>query len=524
MAKKMDKIGVAEIRSQQLLDNSSDFNNFENLSYFIGEYKKAKEIVSQCKSFYYNFLRTKLYSISELRIIPNINFVDLHLCLEIYDKNVDKLTKYILFNIAQKELRKISDNYDLKFFDFLKGTSGKSWDNQENTWSIYAKKESLFYETKIFNLLTKRLFDDFSIYSSYPTNEINSWLYDNCVHECCISEKYVKEHKLKAINIQKEKRTYDIETKSHSTKQEKYANGKPIMLNFYELGKEEINLIKFIEKFRKNHSYKELYNEIFLNPEKYYDKWLEYIEFAKSNFKTLKADILYDISNREVIKEQEKSKYIFCPAVFLKYKKYLNENDFRKGYKKFVTSEECYIEAYDFINKKMLNLYHDWEEDKKHEYEQGYEFKTWKKGDYFEKFYNNNYVGLFESDLAPYLLLDIPRLLEVVKQSSDYTYIDFSEYHNEVFPYEYYFIIINCTPFKFSDSLEKVDIEYNENTNILECSYLKKTKNRKYIFPSDSPWIVTDLNYSLDFDCSNNEPIKYRYNKSTYKESIKDMY
>ena len=44
MTKKMDKIGVAEIKNQQLLDNSSDFNNFENLSYFISEYKKAKEI------------------------------------------------------------------------------------------------------------------------------------------------------------------------------------------------------------------------------------------------------------------------------------------------------------------------------------------------------------------------------------------------------------------------------------------------------------------------------------------------
>ena len=293
MTKKMDKIGVAEIKNQQLLDNSSDFNNFENLSYFISEYKKAKEIISQCQSFYYNFLRTKLYSIDKLKNIPNINFVDLHLCLRCYCENVDKLTKYILFSIAQKELRKISDNYDLKFFDLLKGTSGKCYDNRENTWSIYAKNDSLFYDTRLFNFLTSCLFNNLHIYSSYPTTDINSWIYDNYIRENCVSKKYIETNKLKAIQIQKEKRIYNSETELYSIKKETYENGKPVMLTFYELGKEEKNLIEFIEQFRKTHSYKELYNKIFSDPEKYYDKWLEYVEFEKSNFKITNVDILY---------------------------------------------------------------------------------------------------------------------------------------------------------------------------------------------------------------------------------------
>jgi len=49
----------------------------------------------------------------------------------------------------------------------------------------------------------------------------------------------------------------------------------------------------------------------------------------------------------------------------------------------------------------------------------------------------------------------------------------------------------------------------------------KRKKYKKYVFPSDSPWTVTHFNYSLDFDCSNNEPIRYSYSKDTYKESVK---
>ena len=144
----------------------------------------------------------------------------------------------------------------------------------------------------------------------------------------------------------------------YSIKKETYENGNPVMLTFYELGKEEKNLIEFIEQFRKTHSYKELYNKIFSDPEKYYDKWLEYVEFEKSNVKITNFDILY-VSNDKLrkIKEHEKIKGIFCPAVFLKYNKYINKNDFQGEYKKIVTSENCYIEAYNFLNKKIINLY-----------------------------------------------------------------------------------------------------------------------------------------------------------------------
>jgi len=88
----------------------------------------------------------------------------------------------------------------------------------------------------------------------------------------------------------------------------------------------------------------------------------------------------------------------------------------------------------------------------------------------------------------------------------------------------FHFIVINCTPFKFAGSLENVEIEYNEDMNILECSYSKKTKYKKWAFPSDSPCTVINLSSSLDFDCSNNEPIRYTYNKNTYEESVRHRY
>ena len=44
------------------------------------------------------------------------------------------------------------------------------------------------------------------------------------------------------------------------------------------------------------------------------------------------------------------------------------------------------MNAYNFLNKKMINLYQDWKEDKKHEYDKGYEFKTWKLDDHHRKY------------------------------------------------------------------------------------------------------------------------------------------
>ena len=49
----------------------------------------------------------------------------------------------------------------------------------------------------------------------------------------------------------------------------------------------------------------------------------------------------------------------FFEYVIDKYNKYINKNDFQGEYKKIVSSENCYIEAYNFLNKKIINLYQD---------------------------------------------------------------------------------------------------------------------------------------------------------------------
>ena len=48
----------------------------------------------------------------------------------------------------------------------------------------------------------------------------------------------------------------------------------------YKLFQKGIEKSLIEDYFSEN--YEELYNEIFINPEKYYNKWLEYVEFEKS--------------------------------------------------------------------------------------------------------------------------------------------------------------------------------------------------------------------------------------------------
>lgn len=520
----MSNIGVAEIKNQQLLDNSSDYNNFENLSYFIGEYKKAKEIISQCKSFYKNFLRTKLYTISDLKRIPNVNFIDLHLCLQYYKENTAELAKYLILSIAQEEIRKISDDYDLKFFAEYTSTTGHQWDNKKNIWILYPKKNSLFYASRLFSFLTRCLLDDESLISNHPTE--NTYIYDNYVYDSFVNEDYVKENKLSSVKYVLEKKKYGEDTYK-SCFDNKH---KPIYIDCFELGESEVNLIKFIEEFRKEHNYESLQRDIFLNPGKYYDKWLEFIEFRNKNYKFDEdsANAILDWErHRKICKELEvrnSCKNMICPAAYLKFTpNYRKRNSWERDTNEYyVIEENRYIEAYQYLNKKLLKLYVDYLKDEDNEYNDTYEPKTYKYNEDDDKIYISNIVGLFDSDLASYILLDIGSLLDDIKSISEYTEIDFEKYYFDKLDNEFYFTLINCTPFKFTDNLSKVKINYNEHSNILECIYDKQTSYKRWAWPSDSPYTVNEYHYKLEFDCSNNEPINYSYHHSTYEESKKD--
>ena len=82
--------------NRQLLDVSSDYNNFSNLAYFISEYKKAKQIIAQCKDFYRNFLRNKLYSFDDLKNIENINLLRFNVNWETYLNNCKQIYLFMV--------------------------------------------------------------------------------------------------------------------------------------------------------------------------------------------------------------------------------------------------------------------------------------------------------------------------------------------------------------------------------------------------------------------------------------------
>jgi len=539
--KKIDKKGVVDIQNQQLLDNSSDFNNFENLSYFIGEYKKAKAIIAQCKSFYQNFLRTKLYSINELQKIKGINLIDLKLDNEAYASHVQKLVKYILIKKAAKELEEVSDTYGLKFFQYIPPDEGKTYNYEKNVWRIYPKKDALLKGNSVYTYLTSFL--DGNYYHNKIENEYVSdgytYFYDHKVNADYVNLKYAKKHKTQSnLEPSYESKYKGEDKKTHKGIYEhvprKDKKGNLIEYEFYKLSKKELELIDFISNFTRNNLYDDLYNEIYLNPDKYQNTWVEYINFMSENYKDENNSIIwFDVRDyhRKIreLKEEEKRKYLLCPAVYLKLKP-MKVEDYhpqwnRETYEKYVVDETCYVDASKYINKDYLKLYLDWKHDQQYRYHDDYIPKTYVETNrYGEKTYIDTRCETFDTDLFSYLAINVPQLLEIIKSEGEFTNVDFSEYHSTRLPSDFYFTIVNGTPFKFADDLSSVKIKYEEDKNMLECTYENEHRGKKYAWPSDAPWIVTTYFYSLYFDCNTNEPIKYSFSKDTVEESCKHRY
>lgn len=109
--------------NRQLLDVSSDYNNFSNLAYFISEYKKAKQIIAQCKDFYRNFLRNKLYSFDDLKNIENINLLRFNVNWETYLNNCKQIYLFMVNKYLEEQ---INSNLKTYHFGFYKDSIYKS--------------------------------------------------------------------------------------------------------------------------------------------------------------------------------------------------------------------------------------------------------------------------------------------------------------------------------------------------------------------------------------------------------------
>ena len=75
----------------------------------------------------------------------------------------------------------------------------------------------------------------------------------------------------------------------------------------------------------------------------------------------------------------------------------------------------------------------------------------------------------------------------------------------------------------FCDQKDVDKIDINLNNRKLICTYTKTSKHLKYRWPSDAPYVVTELTRQVIFDVDNNSVCDFNESKNTYEIS-RDKY
>ena len=510
--------------NRQLLDVSSDYNNFSNLAYFISEYKKAKQIIAQCKDFYRNFLRNKLYSFDDLKNIENINLLRFNVNWETYLNNCKQIYLFMVNKYLEEQ---INSNLKTYHFGFYKDSIYKSeyWEREHNNnvWEVRGDKCTLLSCVESYKYWNY-LYDIFILkkWNAHTTDE-QSFQFDT-FYKDALNLSEVNENNKEINKFNKTEITrYDREGWGDNAKIVVHKH--PITVVMF--GDEEKKLFEIFEE--AGNKFYPIYEQIKYHPEKYLDEWKELNEFIQNNYKiikTSKEDLTY--ASNETLAEIEKKKT---------HKGLLFPVDYYIGKKQYA------IDAYKFINWDYVKYHendrkHYWDDEKRKDYNPVYEnllncnLKTISLIKATELLYyiqtvNPDYYKAKDSIFNP------PKKVKKNKKPGDYIEPDDYDDHpsrnksskEKNNPYlvnnsNYYYVLIDNIPYKFTDNLSDVKIEYNESDNILVCHFFKEYKYQKWSWPSDTPYTVEQHTFTLKFDCATNEPIYYNYRYNTHEEKI----
>lgn len=504
--------GVVD-KSQQLLDVSSDYNNFSNLAYFISEYKKAKQIIAQCKDFYRNFLRNKLYSFDDLKNVDNINLLRFNVNWETYLNNCKQIYLFIVNKYLEEQINSNLEKYRFGFYqESIYRNIFYEEKHNNNVWEVRGEKGTLLscvdsyrYWTQLYNIFILKE------WKAHTTDE-QTFQFDTFYSDA-----------LNLIEVDKNNKDINKFPKTEITKYERDGWGdnekikvckQPITVVMF--GNEEKKLFEIFKE--AGDKFFPIYEQIIFHPEDYIDEWKEFNEFIQNNYKIKKIndeDLTY--ASDETLIQIEKSKSHKCMLFPVDY---------------YIGNKQYAIDAYKFINWDYVKY-----RDKSKRY-------YWNEDYTNDKDYNPIYNNLLNSDLEYISLIKCTELLYHIQTVNP----DYYKAKDVIFnpkkkekknkkpgdksskekdnPYlvnnpNYYYVLIDNIPYKFSDDLDCTKIIYDEKKNILECTYKKEYKYQKWSWPSDTPYTVELHSFVLKFDCSTNEPIYYKYNYSTHEEKIR---
>ena len=521
------KVAGKQSETPQLLDTKSDYNNYSNLSYFISQYKRAVEIINECETFYSNFLRSKLFTYEQIKKTPGINMLNMRFSLAEYKVNADRLYKYFVYKKISEEFTKRLTKYQYKpVLSDVYGHCGEVLSKEfKGEYTIVPVGIGIPMPEDYFQWLV----DTFCIHCEYPVRICKdeskyTW------NDRFLDKVYAKSNGDKGptkwtingfretgenkgkISIGNDKyidvKTTKIERfvcDDYARKQKYKSTGE--FDTFVIFGKEELEMIKILQEFRKKYGEK-IKNDIYLHPSKYIDLWKEYTK-NKKDPGTYYVQHKCDDRGKDI-----SHKNMFAPVDYtIEPSGYYTKSGGKRGKTYDKVSGMTYFKADEddkyvvgdytidgvmFLNEEVLS-----DKDK----------NTFFCGEWL--------MGKCDSDDGYINKLKLQRQIESIQPKSHNAC---NKNIDNLISKDWYYILIDNTPYKFTNSLSSVDIEYDEYENKLVCDYAYKTRVQKWRWPSDSPYTVTDYHYKLIFDCSTNEPIYYENTHHSYEEKIRRSY
>lgn len=560
MARVVSKKAVAPTKKvPQLLDTKSDYNNYSNLSYFISQYKRAVEIINECNTFYSNFLRNKLLTKQDIIHTPGINVLGMHFDMSVFVKNVDRLYDFFIYKVLSKEfaenLKKYRYNicgenvldscgcvinttytsYRIEpynggiplgndYFGFLIDCFCK------NKYNVDAVLEDDKHYTWRQKFLDKAL-AQYENYDNTIKDEIKGFSKVNATTGKIITDSG-KTITVKIAAIERYTSQWNYKTKNYKWESTGESD------TFVIFGKEELKMIEILKDFHKK--YNGVRHDMLVNPGKYTDLWKEYVNTILCNKNNLNLKQQEDLAetyrgvrrvqkgltyvfeldepgeyviNHVGCERKTNQKYMFAPVDYTfgptgyikkngkkrepEYDKLSGTTYFHEDKTDKYVNGTYSIDAAKFLNTELLGKRFSERRDyDDYNYEERYEINHLE-----DSFFLNKRKLQLQIEKVH------PQAEQAIKKNADLLLED-----------GWYYVLIDNTPYKFSDSLSEVKIEWDEKKNILKCEYEYETRRKKAPWPGWMPWIVTTHYYHLEFDCNTNEPVNYEYLHDSVEE------
>lgn len=524
MGKKKVSKGVVDVSNLQLLDTSSDYDNYTNLAYFISEYKKAVQIISQCKDFYKNFLQNKLYTTDQLEKIPGINLLNMRFELSDYLGNCKELYQYYVYKKLSKEFASKLKKYSFGLTDLKSSLNGSP---------IY-RVDGYWHQTMGTMLGYKIIPKNGAIINSerYSSELIyNFGYYCTDIHEpeyytgygCPIyldkipikyldqysSEDYAdkKDFKIKGVKVEK---VYKWDKVKLKTKKDEWKWEKTDYFDFFAcFTDEEAKMIEILRDFANRN--KKVKRDIIYHPEKYIDLWNEYIKFKEKEIKKFLERFFED--------KPERAEYAYRCSI--------PQKKYERGFYKYgklcpviyrVGDEDYSIDAYKFLNidllKEMFRVSDKRNKTNYYPYEEDWDDNDFDSDDWEEECMSYQDFQQIRDEFY----IKRKQLQTYLEETDENAANAFKKNFAKELCCNWYYILIDDVPYEFTDNLSSVKINFKEKQNILECTYTHTDRRKKAPWPGWMPWIVTNTLYYLAFDCSTNEPIKYTVSSHSHEE------